>query len=181
MKEWKLLPEDAGYVDGKLVSDTKEIMFDPENACYCVKTPFCGYFSGSPKGEILLSDQVRVRAENKKITVALVARKEEALNQAKEYILTALGETGMDETAYYPNQQVPGMPFEFTAVEFKGKLFAETLEGCIYVKAKEATLEILNPVGEVLAQFDGKQENGEVQFALDGSIPGVQYHLIVKE
>ena len=73
------------------------------------------------------------------------------------------------------------MPFEFTAVEFKGKLFAETLEGCIYVKAKEATLEILNPVGEVLAQFDGKQENGEVQFALDGSIPGVQYHLIVKE
>ena len=72
------------------------------------------------------------------------------------------------------------MPFEFTAVEFKGKLFAETLEGCICVKAKEAELEILNPIGETIAYVEGKEENGEVRFTLDGSVPGIQYHLTVK-
>lgn len=180
MKEWGVISEDAGYVDGKLISDTREIMFDPENARYTVQTPFCGYFSGAPEEMISLSDGVRVKTENKRITLALIAKGEKPLEQAQEYILTAMGETGMDETAYYPGQKVPGMPFEFTAVEFKGKLFAETLEGCIYVKAKEAELEVLNPIGEVLAHLEGEQKNGEVQFILDGSVPGIQYHLTVK-
>ena len=65
-------------------------------------------------------------------------------------------------------------------VEFKGKLFAETLEGCIYVQAKEAKLEVLSPVGEVIAQLEGIEENGEIQFAVNGTIPGIQYHLTVK-
>ena len=109
-----------------------------------------------------------------------IAKEENNLDQAQEYILTAMGETGMDETGYYPGQKIPGMPYEFTAVEFKGKLFAETLEGCIYVQAKEAKLEVLSPVGEVIAQLEGIEENGEIQFAVNGTIPGIQYHLTVK-
>ena len=30
MKSWNILEQDAGYLEGKLVSDTKEIIFDPE-------------------------------------------------------------------------------------------------------------------------------------------------------
>lgn len=69
---------------------------------------------------------------------------------AEEYIFTAMGTTGMDETEFHPGQKVQGMPFEFTAVEFKGKLYAETLEGVLTVRAQAAELEILNPVGERL-------------------------------
>ena len=30
MKEWDVIPKETGYVDGKLISETGEIIFDPE-------------------------------------------------------------------------------------------------------------------------------------------------------
>ena len=43
MKEWGILPEGTGYVDGKLISDTGEICFDPDHARYTVHTPSVSY------------------------------------------------------------------------------------------------------------------------------------------
>lgn len=229
MKEWGVLPEDAGYVDGKLVSDTKELVFDPEHAKYQICTPYCAAFSGAPDETIVLSDKVSVQAKNERISLTLLPVEKAAatvgasisvnatsscgaggcteamagdfargmtLSEANEFVLTAMGTTGMDETTYEPGTEVMGMPF--TAVEFKGKLYAETLEGKIFVKAREAVLRILNPVGEVLAEICGKAEEtgtknldgvsgtndeaqaGMVCFDLNGGVPGVQYHLQVK-
>lgn len=84
----------------------------------------------------------------------------------------------MDETTYGVGPEMMGMTF--TAVEFKGKLYAETLEGILCVKAQEAVLQILSPVGEVLAERNGEQAGDQVRFVLNGEIPGVQYHLIIK-
>lgn len=92
-------------------------------------------------------------------------------------MLTAMGTTGMDQTTYNPGPEMMGVPF--TAVEFKGKLYAETLEGTICVKAEKATLQILNPVGEVLAEVHGEKTGEEVCFALNGEVPGVQYRLVL--
>lgn len=178
MKEWGVLPEGAGYVDGKLISDTKEIVFDPEHARFAVHTPYCGYFSGAPESEIRLSNRVTVESKNERITLALIAKDEARLDGAKEYILTAIGTTGMDETVYGQGPEMMGIPF--AAVEFKGKLYAETLEGCICVKAENAKLEILNPVGEVIAEMSGEKCGGEVRFALDGSVPGIQYRIMLR-
>lgn len=180
MKEWGILPEGTGYVDGKLVSDTKEIEFDPDHARFHIHTDYCGYFSGAPEELITLSDTVTVKAENERITLALIAKEEKPLKDAEEYILTAMGTSGMDATTYTQGQEVPGMPFEFTAVAMKGKLYVETLEGCIRVKAEDVRLEILSPVGDVLTQMDGEKAGEEVHFILDGSIPGVQYRLVIK-
>ena len=72
------------------------------------------------------------------------------------------------------------MGITFTAVTFKGKLFAETLEGTICVKAENARLQILNPMGEVLAEVSGEKTDNGVCFGLDGKVPGVQYHLIIE-
>lgn len=177
MKEWGVLPEGAGYVDGKLISDTKEIVFDPEHARFAVHTPYCGYFSGAPEGEIQLSDRVTVESENERITLALIAKDEVRLDGAKEYILTAMGTTGMDESAYGQGPEMMGIPF--AAVEFKGKLYAETLEGCICVKAEDAKLEILSPVGKVIAEISGEKCGDEVRFAMDGSVPGIQYRIVL--
>ncbi len=177
MKKWGLLTEDAGYVDGKLVSDTKEIVFDPEHAKYMVNTPYCACFSGAPDETVVLSDKVSVQSRNERISLTLLPIGDGLLEEAKEYVLTAMGTTGMDETTYNPGPEMMGMPF--TAVEFKGKLYAETLEGTLRVKAEKATLRILNPVGEVLAKLDGEKVGEEICFALNGEIPGVQYHLVL--
>lgn len=177
MKEWGVIPEDAGYVDGKLISDTKEIIFDPDHAYFAIQTPYCGYFSGAPEKEICLSDRLTVKSENERITLALIAKDEVRLNGAKEYILTAMGTTGMDETVYGQGPEMMGIRFD--AVEFKGKLYTETLEGCICVKADEAKLAILNPVGEVIYEMSGEKRGAEVQFVLDGSVPGIQYRIVL--
>ena len=177
MKEWGVLSDGAGYVDGKLISDTKEIVFDPEQARFAIHTPYCGYFSGAPESEIRLSDRVTVESQNERITLTLIAKEEAPLDSAKEYILTAMGTTGMDETVYGQGPEMMGIPF--AAVEFKGKLYAETLEGCICIKAEDAKLEILNPVGEVIAEISGEKCGDEVKFVLDGSIPGIQYRIVL--
>jgi hypothetical protein len=179
MKEWGMLPEDAGYVDGKLVSDTKEIVFDPDHSRYMVNTPCCACFSGAPDENIELSDKISIQSENERISLTLLPVGDQLLKDAKEFVLTAMGTTGMDETTYNPGPEIMGMPF--TAVEMKGKLYAETLEGAIHVKAENATLQILNPVGEILAEIDGEKVGEDICFVLSGEIPGVQYHLKIKE
>lgn len=178
MKQWRVIPEDTGYVDGCLISDTKEIIFDPDHAKFRIRTPYCGYFSGAPDENIVLSDNVSVRAENDRITLALHPTDSDELNTAKEFNLVAMGTTGADETTYEKGPEMMGITF--TAVTFKGKLFVETLEGNICVKAENAVLQILNPIGEVLAELEGTQTEDGVCFVMDGQIPGVQYHLIVE-
>ena len=61
----------------------------------------------------------------------------------------------MDKTTYQEGAQMMGFPF--TAVHFQGKLYAETLEGRIYVKAKEAVLTALDPMGNEIGRIEGKK------------------------
>lgn len=154
------------------------MIFDPEYSRYEIHTPYCGYFSGAPKEDIVLSDRVSVQSQNERISISLLPVGEDALEDAKEFVLTAMGTTGMDETTCSAGPDMMGVTF--TAVEFKGKLYAETLEGVLCVKAEEAVLQILNPVGEVLAEMNGEQAGDQVRFVLDGKVPGVQYYLITK-
>ncbi len=180
LKHWDILPEGTGYVDGKLISDTRELVFDPDHARFQILTPHCAYFSGAPENLISLTDTVSVTSRNERITLALIGEKEAPLETAQTLLLTAMGTSGMDETTFNPGTQVPGIPVPFTAVTMAGKLYAETLEGGIRVQAEAATLEILNPVGEVLAVQEGIAADGGVVFPLDGTIPGIQYRIILK-
>lgn len=178
MKEWGVLEEGTGYVDGKLISDTKELVFDPANARFQISTDCCTFFSGAPEAETVLCDGITAKVKNDRISISLIAADQEKLNGAKEYLLTAMGRTGMDGTSFNPGPQYMGIPI--TIVTMAGKLYAETLEGELLVKARTATLEILNPVGEVIAVLEGEATSDGVRFVLDGSIPGVQYRLVVK-
>lgn len=178
MKEWGLLEEGTGYVEGKLISDTGEMVFDPDHSRYAIHTPYCTYFSGVPEENIVLSERVSVQSKNERISISMLPAKEGTLEEAQEFILTAMGETGMDETSCSAGPQMMGMTF--TAVEFKGKLYVETLEGVLCVKAKQAALQILNPVGEVLKELHGTQDGERVCFDLNGEVPGVQYYLTIE-
>lgn len=87
-----------------------------------------------------------------------------------------MGETGNDENTYEPGEQMMGIPF--TNVTLKGKLYAETLEGTLKVKAKKARLEILNTVGEVIETLEGTADGDEISFELKET-KGIMFHLIV--
>ena len=178
MKEWGVLQKNTGFIEGKFISDTKEIVFDPANYQYKINTTHCAYFSGMPNGEISLSDRIMLEARNERITLALLGVDGKAFDDSREYILTAMGNTGMDETVYQPGPEQAGRTF--TTVILGGRLYVETLEGVLYIKAEEAELFILSPVGNVLAKLEGSKSEKGICFVLDGDIPEVQYHLIIK-
>lgn len=178
MKEWGVLDEGTGYVDGRLISDTGEIVFDPDHARFQITTPGCGYFSGAPETEIRLFEKVTVQADNERISLALLPLETDFLDNAKEFLLTALGTTGTDEASYNPGPELmPGM--NFTMVRLDGKLYAETLEGSLTVKAENAKLTALDPAGREINEIAGEKCDGGVRFAMKGDLPGVQYHLTI--
>lgn len=191
MKEWGVWPEGTGYVEGRLISDTGELVFDPDHSVFRISTPYCAYFSGAPEERIVLSDRIEVHSENERITLALIPvgnallppedgkPTEVKLADAREYVLTAMGASGMDETVYQPGPEMMG--FAFTSVIFRGKLYVETLEGTIRVRAEAASLSILDPTGRVLAEPEGEKVGDSVCFRLEGQVPGVQYHLKIDD
>lgn len=180
MKAWGVLDEGAGYVDGKLVSDTGEIVFDPDHARFAIRNEHCGYFSGAPERETVLSDKVTVKVANERISLALLPLDGDRLDSAKEFLLTAIGTTGTDAASYNPGPELmPGL--SFTMVRLDGKIYAETLEGSLFVKASAARLSVLDPVGKVLGEIKGEQRDGFVHFNMLGDLPGVQYHLTIED
>ncbi len=180
MREWGLIEPDCGYVGGMLVSDTGEIAFDPDHAQFQINTHYCGYFSGAPERETILSDKVTVKAANERISLALLPMDSERLDEAKEFILTALGKTGTDQQGFSDGPELmPGIRMTF--VRMDGKLYAETLEGSVFVRANSARLVVLDPVGNELGEVRGEKRDGGVYFNMLGDLPGVQYHLTIED
>ena len=175
MKQWGVLVEGTGYVDGKLISDTGEITFDPANARFSVHSVGCDYFSGAPEETIQLSENVIVRVNNERITLALLPLE----GKKNEYLFTAMGKTGTDQQSFNPGPELmPG--FAFTMVRMDGKLYAEALEGSLLVKAEKAKLIALDPVGQEIGEISGVKAEEGVLFEMKGNLPSVNYHLIVE-
>ena len=180
MKEWNVLDRDCGYVEGMLISDTGEIAFDPDHARFQIHTPACGYFSGAPEKETILSDRVTVRAANERISLALLPLGSDRLDEAKEFLLTAIGKTGTDAQSFSDGPELmPGI--RMTLVRMDGKLYAETLEGSVVIRANSARLTALDPVGRVLGELRGEKRDGFVAFNMLGDLAGVQYHLTIED
>lgn len=89
-------------------------------------------------------------------------------------LLTAVGETGMDETTQSPVEFFPGVPF--TACAFQGKLYADTWEGSLIVTGN-ATLTALDVYGNELGEIPGEAANGRTAFPLSGDLPTTAYIL----
>ena len=179
MHRWGLLDESYGYRDGKLVSDTGEICFDPDHSRFYVNTPHCGYFSGAPENTTVLSNRVSVTAANERISLALLPNDSDVLSDAKDLILTAIGKTGTDQASYNPGPELtPGL--QFTMVRLDGKLYAETLEGSVFVRGN-AALTALDINGNELGEIAGEAKDGGTLFHMLGDLPAVQFRLILED
>lgn len=67
LKTWNILDEKQGLVDGSLVSDTGELIFSPDQKQFRISTENFTYFSGMPDGDILLLDDICVKAKIKEL------------------------------------------------------------------------------------------------------------------
>ncbi len=176
LQEWGVLPEGTGYTDGKLVSDTGELTTDPENTAFRIRSSRCAGFSGKPGAVTVLTPKIIFKAVNDRLTLTLLPEDSEMLDGASSFLFTAVGKTGMTETALSPVEAMPGIPFSL--ISMQGKLYAETAEGTLFVEAPEARLELLDPNGAVLSVLHGEPADGGVYFTLDGSIPSINWRLI---
>lgn len=167
LQTWGILSAGTGYVDGKLIAETGEIVFDPDHNRFAFSGEGCACFSGAPEETIALGDMVTVQAKNSRITLALLPQGKEKM------LLLAFGETGMDETSYNPVELIPGIPF--TAAAFRGKLYADTLEGTIIVKAPHATLTALDVYGNELEEIPGEAGAQGVAFPIRGEQPALAF------
>ena len=180
MNEWGVLPEGTGYTDGKLVSDTGEICFDPDHARFSVRSAGCGYFSGAPEEKMHLSDRITVHSNNDRITLALQGLDSDDLGTAKKLLLTAMGKTGTDRQSFTEGPEyMPG--FKLTLVRMDGKLYAETLEGQVLIRAKQASMTVLDPVGQEIGEIASRKTEDGILFDMKGDLPGLQYLITMEE
>ena len=86
---------------GKIVSDTGELVFDPQEGTFTVRTTLCEIFSGRTGGRrIDLSGRFCLHVRNEKMTVSLLALDDRALEESGHMLLAAVGYSGMDDTVY---------------------------------------------------------------------------------
>ena len=161
LHRWGVLPEGTGFVDGKLISQTGELVFDPDHAQFVMHGEKCAYFSGQPNGAISLGQGITAQVENQRLSLAALSLDGKPLASSRKVLLTAVGETGMDETTQSPVEFFPGVPF--TACAFQGKLYADTWEGSLIVTGN-ATLTALDVYGNELGRSQGRQPTAEPRF-----------------
>ena len=149
-------------------------MFDPDHAQFAIQSEKCAYFSGQPNGDISLGQGITAQAENQRLSLSALPLDDKPLANSEEVLLTAVGETGMDETTQSPVEFFPGVPF--TACAFQGKLYADTWEGSLIVTGN-ATLTALDVYGNELEKISGEAEADGTRFALVGDLPATAYLL----
>lgn len=180
LKRWGVLPEGTGLVDGRFVSQTGELEFDPDRARFSIRTPSCAYVSGALRAVEHLGEQVRVECTNERMSVALLPLDHSSLAAARSFLLTAVGETGMDETTFTPVDVYPGVPF--TAVALGGKVFADVLEGAVEVVTTgrdldAPVLEALDMHGHPIGRITPERTESGFRFLLTGEHPATNFHL----
>lgn len=174
LHRWGVLPEDTGFVDGKLISQTGELVFDPDHAQFVMQGEKCAYFSGQPNGAISLGHGITAQVENQRLSLSALSLDGKPLASSRTVLLTAMGETGMDETTQSPVEFFPGVPF--TACAFQGKLYADTWEGSLIVTGN-ATLTALDVYGNEFGEIPGETVDGKTAFYLSGDLPTTAYIL----
>jgi hypothetical protein len=173
-KRWGVLPEDRGLIGNALVSDTGELAFNGEAGKFSVHAEGCSYFSGNPEGGVTLAKNISLKLTNNRISAALLPIKHDSHEGAETFLLTIIGASGMDESVYTTEGYL-------TTVEFKGKLYADTPEGTLFVRCRSATLEALDMTGKTIAAIEGAVLADGISFALDGTIPAVHFLLTVTD
>ena len=130
--------------------------------------------TGKPEKSILIGGFTIV-CRNERITLGLLPLDGLPVSSSGHLLVTAIGKTGMDETAWSP---VDGDP-SLTRVELKGKLFLETFEGSIRLPGRIApVMTALDVYGSPLQVIRAASAGKDVwNFELDGRIPSGNFLL----
>ena len=165
LKAWNVLPEGAGLVGGALVSDTKELAFDPSWPYFEIRSDACPFFSGRPKETVSLGEGVSASFRADRVTAYCLPLDGDSVAGSDRILFGAVGATGMDGARY--STESDGFT---TRMESGGKLYMETPQGALTVRgrARLTALDVYgNEAGNVPGVYDGK----DTLFVLDGKLP----------
>jgi len=165
LKKWKLIGADRGIVDkNTIVSDTGELRFNATAGTFYAITPDLAVFSGIPEEPVCLTERFVIESSNRRITLSILPLDGNVMAVSKHLLLTALGESGNDETVHTWTEN--GRDIE---IELKGKLYLDTLDGSLIIKdCTAASMWVLDIYGNRTEKIDGKLCDGDVHFSFDG-------------
>ena len=90
MRKFELLDEDEGWLDGKVVSDTKEITLDYTKKAFTVDTDRVDVYAGITGGSAAAGSFL-VTTKNDKAAVSIMAVKEDKIETANSLFIYAMG------------------------------------------------------------------------------------------
>ncbi|HWL51637.1 MAG TPA: hypothetical protein VNQ90_04335 [Chthoniobacteraceae bacterium] len=117
LKEHGLLALDRGLQDGKLISDTGELVRDWKHELFLVNTPKSQGFTGFPRGgEPLVFDDVKIESRSPFATLQLSSLDEQPLARAEKIFLLAVARADNRDSRWTFSQSQP-MPMGGTRGE----------------------------------------------------------------
>ena len=177
LKKWKIIGPDRGIVgNDTIVSDTGELRFNATAGTFYTHTPSLAVFSGAPpKEQVILSDRFIADSRNNRITLTLIPLDGSVLDASKHLLLSAVGESGNDETVHMWAEN--GRDIE---IELKGKLYMDTLEGGLTIKdCKAASIWVLDLYGNRTGEVKGTTQGDDVIFDFDGSFESANFEICI--
>lgn len=90
MRQWELIPEGCGYVNGAVISDTKEINFDYTSGVFNVCAPTFRFSAGYLPAETKWG-KLKLTHINKKAALLLFALDGSPVDESNDLLLTLMG------------------------------------------------------------------------------------------
>lgn len=170
LKRWNILKDDQG-IDSRnaMISDTGQIRFSPEESRFTFTGECCAFLAGAPE-EWQPCERFCFQIHNDRIAVSLLSLDGKDLEHSDHILISAVGRSGMDGAVY---EKLPDSPVftetDVTRISKEGKLYMETLEGCLTVKASGAvSVYVLDVYGNRIREAESEKKEGCIQVSFDG-------------
>lgn len=186
LKAKGLIPADAGLQDGRIVSDTKQIVRDWKNQRLTVDTPMSQAFTGFPTKEPVVLSDVTLLSQSPFVTMQVSSLDNQPIAQSRRMLLVCMARAdnqgaSMSFSSYKP------MPMEGQRGEFmtyqkrtgKGPTLIEPVKATLRLAGQKIRLTPLDPamVPVASAAKEFSAQAGKVDVAVDAVKPSVWYLL----
>lgn len=156
-----------------MISDTGQIRFSPEESRFTFTGECCAFLAGAPE-EWHPCERFCFQIHNDRIAVSLLSLDGKDLEHSDHILISAVGRSGMDGAVY---EKLPDSPVftetDVTRISKEGKLYMETLEGCLTVKASGAvSVYVLDVYGNRIREAESEKKEGCIQVYFDGNSYG---------
>lgn len=164
MREFGLWGDDVGFIDGKAISDTKELVYDYLNGILsCVTDKACFITGVIPASEQVGS--IKYTTSSDKATIALISTDNKKITESDSLYLYTCGRTRNADAELNQN----GAIINYGNV---GPILIQDVRGTFFFESEKDICNVwgLDANGKRVAQLDVTAKDGGYEFALGGYV-----------